>query len=285
MKDLKKILDEAVSDNTRNKVLSPYRRAAKAGMTDKAAGYVGLLEILLDELSDSSKMDDKEFKQKVERYGARSKLVSSYVKKEQLPLDSDDMEAEIEAAGEPEGEESESKPMSMKSVLPSDEPDITGLTAKSPGGPPPPLPKKDKRMPPEKPPSLPSLKTVAKGDEPKPEPEAKKKSELGLADLPPEDLAKLKDLFKQASKELDKPLRHLKMKKVDVGPVSGMQDWSVGQTVTVGAVQGFVVSGGTARGGWVLSRKGKEYLFVPSKGPKVDRGLYHIDDPKVSHLR
>lgn len=289
MKSLKKIL-ESVSDNTRNKVLAPYRRKAKSGMTEDAASYVGLLEILLDELSDTSKMDDKTFKQKVERYGARSKLVSSFVKKEQLPLDQTEVEAEIEQQepeGEPEAPEApeagEDAP--MKSALP-DEPDVTGLTAKSPGGLPPPLPKKGGKTissppPPapsgeeDKPGMLPALSKLVKGAEKKKELALKAKPESG--DNP--QLKKLKGLLGKAvrKKILGAPkggTYNLKKVAVATGP---MQDWSVGQRVNVGIVKDLLITGGNSATGWLLAKGDRRYLFVPSKSPRADRGLYRIE--------
>jgi hypothetical protein len=274
MKNLKKILDEAISDNTRNKMLAPYRRAAKAGMSDKAAGYVGLLEILLDELSDTTKMNDKEFKQKVERYGARSKLVASYVKKETLPLDSAEVEADVEQEepeAEPEGGKAE--PMTMKSVLPDDEIDVSpaGLGGKSPGGPPPPIPKGPEKLGgEEKPEELPSLKTLAK-------------KELGGEDSPEEPKTGSKKKVSKLGKAIQKSteIKQIRLSKQAVEKTANYaQSWKIGQVVQVGFTTGLTVVGGNRKTGWILKKGDKSYLFVPSRNPKLGRGLYALGDKK-----
>jgi hypothetical protein len=291
MKRLKDLLEEAVSDNARNKALAPYRRAAKSGMSEKAASYVGLLEILLDELSDTTKMDDKTFKLKVDRYGARSKLVSSFVKKEQLPLDSDkvesDIEKEPEAAAEPAAAEPTEKPAGeepMKSVLP-DEPDVSGLVGDQ-GEKPEPKPagrsaSGESEWSPGggKTPDMPSLKKVAtqkKKPAGKKAPEKKKKVELETkpeSGDPPE-LQGLKNLMK---KSIKKRLRgKVPLRKVDTGPLGPTQSWTIGQTVKVGFTDGLLVVGGDPTSGWVLTKGDKRYLFVPSANPKMGRGLYRI---------
>lgn len=273
MKNLKKILDEAISDNTRNKVLAPYRRAAKAGMSDKAAGYVGLLEILLDELSDTTKMGDKEFKQKVERYGARSKLVASYVKKETLPLDSAEVEKDVEQEEPepaPEGEKEE--PMTMKSVLPDDDIDVSpaGLGGKSPGGPPPPIPKGVEKGGEEKPEELPSLKTLAR-------------KELGGEEMPDEPEIGSKKKVSKLGKAIQKSaeIKQIRLSKQAVEKTANYaQSWKVGQVVQVGFTTGLTVVGGNRKTGWILKKGDKTYLFVPSRHPKLGRGLYALGDKK-----
>jgi hypothetical protein len=53
--------------------------------------------------------------------------------------------------------------------------------------------------------------------------------------------------------------------------------------VKIGANDGFIVTGGSPKG-WALSRKGKDYIFVPSPNPMAGRGLYDKNDPRVAHL-
>jgi hypothetical protein len=74
-----------------------------------------------------------------------------------------------------------------------------------------------------------------------------------------------------------RPSKSIKLSKVDTGSsISAIQKWSVGQKVNVGFTKGLTVIGGNSSSGWVLAKAGKKYLFVPSKTPKVGRGLYRI---------
>jgi len=186
MKKLKDILNEAVSDNARNKALAPYRRKAKAALSPEAASYVGLLEILVSKLGDTAKETDKTFVDFVQRHAQHEKLMASLVTKENLPLDDDEVEDKLDISPE---DDKPTKP------LMGDEPEVDDLFNRAPGKEP-----------------IPSLSTLAAREkemaasEDKPEKSSEKPPELSKKSdqKEPKGLKKLAGLLKKSAGEKSK---------------------------------------------------------------------------------
>lgn len=55
------------------------------------------------------------------------------------------------------------------------------------------------------------------------------------------------------------------------------QNWNVGSVVDIGFAKKLKITGGDKQNGWQLvGGTGTKYLFVPSKTPKMGRGLYKV---------
>jgi hypothetical protein len=288
MKKLKEILTEAIDADFAEKKLRPWSSRV-SGLSGPSLEYIKTLEAVLSYLAPTSAKTNAKFdkfvKDRQRRQKSASKMAAGAEAPKEEPVGKLPDPEEMEKIETGEAPEPEDKP--MKSILPDEDPDVKGLTAKSPGGPPPDLPKaKTKPEEPELKPTkiggekggsdVPSLKTLAKGelgDEP----------EGGEEDEPtwPKKLSQLVPKKKVGSLgqaiELGTEAERVRIPKKAVEKAASIsQSWKIGQTVQVGFTTGLKVVGGNSRSGWLLKKGKKTYLFVPSRNPRLGRGLYDL---------
>jgi len=289
MKSLKNLLKEAINADFAEKKLKPWSNKV-SGASGPALEYIKTLEAVLSYLGPTSGKTDAKFDKFIQDRMRRQKSADRMSanpegedKKVGALPDPEEMEkAETgEAAPETEPDAPESDEPMATGLPPDSKDDVSGLMGGAPTNvpdkkafnfPPPAAEKPGKKgkkpaktAKPKKTTKLPSIKSLTPGAE-----DPKKKSP-GVGRTFGSDGKERSPL--PSSPDAFAPKRQVKFK----GPFpSSTQNWQIGNTVKVGAHDGFTITGGSAATGWNLRRKGVSYIFVPSANPRQDRGLYKV---------